>query len=60
MARFYALVLPRTLSKEVSVIRNWGRIGSRGQAMIGAFDTQFSSDRQAALIEGQKRRRGYV
>ncbi len=60
MARFYAIVLQPTLFGEVSIIRNWGRIGTKGQAMVETFATETSAERQAAIIERQKRRRGYI
>ncbi|BCH62446.1 hypothetical protein RvVAT039_pl08320 (plasmid) [Agrobacterium vitis] len=31
MARFYALAVQPTLFGEVSLVRAWGRIGTRGQ-----------------------------
>lgn len=60
MARFYAIVLQPTLFGEVSVLRSWGRIGTRGQAKIETFPTSLAAERQAALVEQRKRRRGYV
>lgn len=60
MARFYAIVLQPTLFGEVSVLRSWGRIGTRGQAKIETFSTSLAAERQAALVEQRKRRRGYV
>jgi len=60
MARFYAIALQPTLFGEVSIIRNWGRIGTRGQMKLETFPSQFAAERQADLIERQKRRRGYV
>ncbi|WP_425291569.1 WGR domain-containing protein [Aminobacter anthyllidis] len=38
MRRFYGLTLQPTLFGGVSVIRNWGRIGTNGQATIETFD----------------------
>ena len=60
MARFYAIALQPTLFGEVSVIRTWGRIGTQGQVKLETFPTVFAAKRQAGLIEGRKRRRGYV
>lgn len=60
MARFYAIALQPTLFGEVSIIRNWGRIGTKGQMMLETFPSQFTAKRQASQIERQKRRRGYV
>lgn len=60
MARFYAIALQPTLFGEVSIIRNWGRIGTKGQLMLETFPSQGTAKRQADLIERQKQRRGYV
>lgn len=59
MARFYSIALQPTLFGEVSIIRNWGRIGTRGQVMLETFPSPLAAERQAILIERQKRRRGY-
>ncbi|TIU14242.1 MAG: WGR domain-containing protein, partial [Mesorhizobium sp.] len=37
MARFYALSVQPTLFGEVSLIRNWGRIGTSGQTKVETF-----------------------
>ena len=60
MARFYAIALQPTLFGEVSIIRNWGRIGTKGQMMLETFPSQFAAERQASQIERRKRRRGYI
>lgn len=60
MARFYAIALQPTLFGEISVVRTWGRIGTRGQVKLETFPSQFAAERQAATLERQKRRRGYV
>ena len=57
---FYAIALQPTLFGEVSIIRNWGRIGTKGQLMLETFPSQGTAKRQADLIERQKQRRGYV
>jgi predicted DNA-binding WGR domain protein len=38
MARFYALSIQPTLFGGASLVRNWGRIGTNGQAMMETFD----------------------
>ena len=60
MRRFYMLAIQPTLFGGASVIRNWGRIGSAGQAMTETFDSE--KDAQDALVglERTKRRRGYA
>lgn len=59
MARFYAIALQPTLFGEVSVVRTWGRIGTRGQVKLETFPSHSAAEHQAATLERQKRRRGY-
>lgn len=59
MARYYLLSIQPTLFGETSLVRCWGRIGTRGQEKVQLF-----SDRQQAVsvfleIARQKRSRGY-
>ena len=60
MSRFWSARLQPGLVEEVVLVRNWGRIGSRGQERSYWF-----SNRRAALtafekITAAKRRRGYA
>lgn len=59
MARFYCLSLQPTLFGEVSVLREWGRIGTLGRCRI---DSHSDAEQAAAAfrkLEAVKRRRGY-
>ena len=60
MARFYEISLEPTLFGETSLVRIWGRLGTRGQQRIDVF----SSEKQAveAFLEllRQKRAKGYM
>jgi predicted DNA-binding WGR domain protein len=38
MARFYGLSIQPTLFGGASLVRNWGRIGTKGQMVIKTFD----------------------
>ena len=38
MRRFYALSAQPTLFGEMSLFRNWGRIGTSGKTMVRTFD----------------------
>lgn len=60
VARFYAIALQPTLIGEVSIFRNWGRIGTWGQMMLETFPSRHAAECQAAALEKRKRRRGYV
>ncbi|MBC2808215.1 WGR domain-containing protein (plasmid) [Rhizobium ruizarguesonis] len=59
MARFYALSIEPSLFGETSLVRSWGRIGSRGQQKIHVFDSEAKAvDLLLALLR-RKRSRGY-
>ena len=61
MRRFYSLSIQPTLFGGASLIRDWGRIGTRGQTMImmETFDTADDADLAFDRQERRKRRRGY-
>ena len=59
MRRFYSLSIQPTLFGGASLIRDWGRIGTRGQTMIETFDTADDADLAFDRLERSKRRRGY-
>jgi predicted DNA-binding WGR domain protein len=59
MARYYRLELQPTLFALTSVVREWGRIGRRGQRKIDLFTTQAEAMRHMDRLARAKRRRGY-
>ena len=59
MRRFYSLSVQPTLFGGASLIRDWGRIGTRGQTMMETFDTADDADLAFDRLERSKRRRGY-
>lgn len=59
MRRFYSLSLQPTLFGGASLIRDWGRIGRRGQTMMETFDTNTDAGSALHRLERSKRRRGY-
>lgn len=59
MARFYALAVRPTLFGEVSLVRTWGRIGTRGQQMVHLFDSESEAVSLFLGLLREKRRRGY-
>ncbi|MDI6836323.1 MAG: WGR domain-containing protein [Rhizobiaceae bacterium] len=60
MARFYLLSIQPTLFGGISLIRNWGRIGTSGQVKIETYDRPEEAHRAFRRLERVKRRRGYV
>ncbi|MGV2125560.1 WGR domain-containing protein [Agrobacterium vitis] len=59
MARFYALAVQPTLFGEVSLARDWGRIGTRGQQMVRLFDNESQATNLFLDVLREKRKRGY-
>lgn len=59
MARFYVLDIQPTLFGEVSLVREWGRIGAGGRAKIETYRTGEAAALALARMEARKRRRGY-
>ncbi|MGY8635322.1 WGR domain-containing protein [Bradyrhizobium sp. 14AA] len=60
MRRFYALSTQPILFGEMSLIRNWGRIGTNGQTMMQTFDGSAEAIEAFRRLERPKRRRGYA
>lgn len=60
MRRFYALSTQPTLFGEMSLIRNWGRIGTYGKTMVQTFDGSVEAIDAFGWLERAKRRRGYA
>lgn len=59
MARFYALAVQPTLFGEVSLVRAWGRIGTRGQQIVHLFDNEHDAVTLFLNLVREKRKRGY-
>ncbi|MGO7919413.1 WGR domain-containing protein [Rhizobium ruizarguesonis] len=60
MARFYALSIEPSLFGETSLVRSWGRIGSRGQQKIHVFDSEAKAVDLLLTLLRKKRSRGYL
>lgn len=60
MRRFYSLSTQPTLFGEMSLIRNWGRIGTTGKTMVQTFDGGAEAVEAFGRLERAKRRRGYA
>lgn len=58
--RFYVMYVTRTLFGEWCLIREWGRIGSRGgQRMADYTDSKEEAETALTKLSNQKCRRGY-
>lgn len=59
MARYYRLAIQPTLFGNICVVRNWGRIGTRGQERVDFFDNEKQALSVFLEILRAKRRKGY-
>lgn len=59
MARFYRLTIEPTLFGDVSLVRTWGRIGTRGQEKVHFFENEKQALTLFLDILRQKRQKGY-
>ena len=59
MARFYALSVQPTLFGEWTLVREWGRIGRRPQALIKTYPTASDAAHAELQLVAAKQRRGY-
>lgn len=59
MARFYCIDVAATLFGEVSVVRTWGRIGTRGRTRIETCAAVEDVEQRSMKMLKAKLRRGY-
>ncbi|MBX4967765.1 WGR domain-containing protein [Rhizobium binae] len=59
MARYYAMSIEPNLFGDVSLLRRWGRIGTKGQMRIHHFGREEEAVRLFLNLLLQKRKRGY-
>ena len=59
MARFYSLGVHPTLFGDYSLMRCWGRIGTRGQCKEHIFKEEKDADNQLLTFLQAKMKRGY-
>lgn len=57
--RFYSLMIERDLFGVVRLVRNWGRIGTKGQELVEVFATETEAGQALEAMAAAKRRRGY-
>jgi predicted DNA-binding WGR domain protein len=60
MMRFYSIRITPTLFGEWALIRQWGRIGSKGSVLENWFDSQDDAERAGVKLRKAKERRGYL
>ncbi len=57
MARFYCVDVAATLFGDVSVLRTWGRIGTRGRTRLETCATEEEAERAVSQTLRQKMQR---
>lgn len=60
IARFYAISIQPNLFGGVTLIRNWGRIGSCGQLRCALFDDLATAAKAQQALAKAKQSRGYT
>jgi predicted DNA-binding WGR domain protein len=60
MARFYAVSIEPSLFGDCALVRNWGRIGTKGRNRIDLYADRKDADDRLRHIVRIKRRRGYI
>lgn len=59
MRRYYRLSVQRDLFGRACLIREWGRIGARGQSLIEHHEDEGKAITALMRLAAQKQRRGY-
>ncbi|MBU2888874.1 WGR domain-containing protein [Celeribacter halophilus] len=59
MHRFYRMSLQTDLFGNISFLREWGRIGSRGQIRIDTHEEKAAAIKAMVKLATEKQRRGY-
>lgn len=59
MARFYVLTIEPTLFGDAALVREWGRLGTRGRRRLDLFREEAAAFEALETWLTRKRRRGY-
>lgn len=59
ISRFYRVEISANLFQEFSVLREWGKIGSKGRQIIRLFPDLLSASKAADTVRETNLRRGY-
>jgi predicted DNA-binding WGR domain protein len=59
VARFYSLMIERDRFGRVVLVRNWGRIGTRGRQLVEEFAGEIEAGLALEAVAQAKRQRGY-
>lgn len=59
MARIYPLMIEHDLFGNITLVRNWGRIGTNGRELVQEFAPELEAGEDLEALARLKRRRGY-
>ncbi|WP_265517416.1 WGR domain-containing protein [Nitratireductor luteus] len=59
MARFYCLSIESSLFGDAALVRQWGRIGTRGRALVNLYRSQTEARAAFDRLLAAKQKRGY-
>lgn len=59
MARFYCLSIEPSLFGDAALVRQWGRIGTRGRAMVDLYRSEAEARQAFERLLAAKQKRGY-
>ncbi len=57
--RFYSLMIERDLFGSVVLVRNWGRIGTKGQELVEIHADEIEAGLALEAVARAKRKKGY-
>lgn len=60
MQRFYRMSIQRDLFGGANLVREWGRIGSRGRMLVERHEDEGEAMTALLKLASAKKRRGYV
>lgn len=60
MRRFYRMSIQRDLFGQASLVREWGRIGTRGQSLVESHGDEGEAVKSLQRLAALKQRRGYA
>ena len=58
--KFYTLLIQQDLFGKWSLLRQWGRMGTKGQTQIDTFDSYEEACAVQDRLVKEKRRKGYI
>jgi predicted DNA-binding WGR domain protein len=56
---FYSLMIERDLFGSVSLVRNWGKVGTKGREIADKYPLELSAGQALQPIAEKLRRQGY-